>query len=348
MPDIEIPGFIIVGRFAIVGLFAVDGCSTNYILFAVVGRPTSYIHDTFMETQNTMLILSGPTAVGKTAFAIQLAKHFQTDIISADSRQCYREMNIGVARPSIDELAAVKHYFIASHSVTEEINAGSFEKYALAAAEEIFQKNRVAIMVGGTGLYIKAFAEGIDPMPEIPAEVRTTVINGYEQKGLIWLQKELQQKDPIFWESAEQQNPQRLMRALEVLYATGQSIMVYRTRKKLTRPFRILKFGLELPKEILHQRIHQRVDQMMAAGLADEVKTLLPFRNFNALQTVGYRELFGYLDGFYSLEQAVTDIKTNTRHYAKRQMTWFKKDQEINWVEPSEAGMANIIYMKNI
>ncbi len=301
-----------------------------------------------METQNTMLILSGPTAVGKTAFAIQLAKHFQTDIISADSRQCYREMNIGVARPSTDELAAVKHYFIASHSVTEDINAGSFEKYALAAAEEIFQKNRVAIVVGGTGLYIKAFAEGIDPMPEIPAEVRTTVINGYEQKGLIWLQRELQQKDPLFWESAEQQNPQRLMRALEVLYATGQSIMVYRTRKKATRPFRIVKFGLELPKEILHQRIHQRVDAMMAAGLLEEVQALQLYQNHNALQTVGYKELFGYLDGNYSLDQAVTDIKTNTRQYAKRQMTWFKKDQDINWVAPTEKGMEDIIYMKNI
>ena len=284
---------------------------------------------------NTVIIISGPTAVGKTSFAIKLAKHFQTDIISADSRQCYREMKIGVARPSDQELAEIKHYFIASHSVSEDLNAGSFEKYALAAAEEIFQKNKVAVMVGGTGLYIKAFCEGIDPMPVVPEEVRKQVTEGYEQKGLIWLQKELQQKDPAFWAVAEQQNPQRLMRALEVLYATGQSIMIYRTAKKTERPFRIIKIGLELPKEKLHERIHLRVDQMMQEGLLEEVKSLLTHRLHNALQTVGYRELFDHIDGLCSLEEAINQIKTNTRHYAKRQMTWFTKDKEIKWMTPS-------------
>jgi tRNA dimethylallyltransferase len=292
---------------------------------------------------NTVIIIAGPTAVGKTSFAIDLAKHYQTEIISADSRQCYKEMKIGVARPSDEELSAIKHYFIASHSVTEDLNAGSFEKYALAAADEIFQKNKVAIMVGGTGLYIKAFCEGIDPMPVVPDAIRKQVIEGYEQKGLIWLQKELQQKDPAFWEVAEQQNPQRLMRALEVLYATGQSIMVYRTAKKIERPFRIIKIGLELPKEELHGRIHQRVDQMVADGLVAEVKTLLPYRAHNALQTVGYKEVFDHMDGNSSLEEAVTQIKTNTRQYAKRQMTWFKKDKEIEWMAPSEGSIASII-----
>lgn len=292
---------------------------------------------------NTVIIISGPTAVGKTSFAIQLAQHFQTDIISADSRQCYKEMKIGVARPSEQELAAVKHYFIASHSVTEDLNAGSFEKYALAAVDEIFQKNKVAIMVGGTGLYIKAFCEGIDPMPVVPDDVRKQVVEGYEQKGLIWLQKELQQKDPAFWDVAEQQNPQRLMRALEVLYATGQSIMVYRTAKKAERPFKIIKIGLELPKEELHTRIHQRVDQMMEDGLLEEVKSLIPYRSHNALQTVGYREMFDHLDGKSSLEEAVAQIKTNTRHYAKRQMTWFKKDGEIKWMAPSTENISLII-----
>ena len=285
---------------------------------------------------NTIIIISGPTAVGKTSFAISLAQHFKTDIISADSRQCYKEMKIGVARPTEEELAAVKHYFIASNSVTEDLNAGSFEKYALAAADEIFQKNTIAIMVGGTGLYIKAFCEGIDPMPVVPEEVRKQVTDGYEQKGLIWLQKELQQKDPAFWEVAEQKNPQRLMRALEVLYATGQSIMVYRTAKKAERPFRIIKIGLELPKEELHARIQQRVDQMMEDGLLEEVRSLVPYRSHNALQTVGYKELFDHLDGKSSLEEAVVNIKTNTRHYAKRQMTWFKKDAEIEWMAPSD------------
>lgn len=252
-------------------------------------------------------------------------------------------MKIGVARPSEEELAAVKHYFIASHSVTEDLNAGSFEKYALAAADEIFQKNKIAIMVGGTGLYIKAFCEGIDPMPVVPDEVRQQVIDGYEQKGLIWLQKELQQKDPAFWEVAEQQNPQRLMRALEVLYATGQSIMVYRTAKKAERPFKIIKIGLELPKEELHARINQRVDQMMEEGLLEEVKSLVPYRSHNALQTVGYREMFDHLDGKMGLDETVAQIKTNTRQYAKRQMTWFKKDGEVEWMAPSPENISLII-----
>lgn len=293
--------------------------------------------------QNTIFIIAGPTAVGKTAFAIALATHFQTAIISADSRQCYKEMRIGVARPAESELAAVKHHFIASHAVTEELNAGSFEKYALAAAEDIFQKNKVAVMVGGTGLYIKAFCEGIDPMPEVPDAIRQQVITGYQQKGLIWLQKELEQKDPGFWAVAEQKNPQRLMRALEVLYATGQSIMVYRTKQKAERPFRVIKIGLELPKEQLHHHINGRVTQMIEQGLVEEVKSLLPYRNLNALQTVGYREIFEYLDGKCGLEEAIEQLKTNTRHYAKRQMTWFKKDTDFQWFVSSPASLAPVI-----
>lgn len=293
--------------------------------------------------QPTIIIIAGPTAVGKTAFAMEVAKHFQTEIISADSRQCYREMKIGVARPSEQELAEVKHHFIASHSVTEDLNAGSFEKYALAAADIIFQQNPVAVMVGGTGLYIKAFCEGIDPMPEVPDAVRQDLIKGYEQKGLIWLQKELQTKDPAFWAVAEKQNPQRLMRALEVFNATGQSILVFRTAKKVERPFRVIKIGLDLPKEQLHERIHLRVDQMMREGLLEEVKSLALYRTHNALQTVGYRELFEYLDGNCSLEEAVNHIKTNTRHYAKRQLTWFRKDQAFQWYEPSAAAVQQVV-----
>lgn len=295
------------------------------------------------QQQNTIIIIAGPTAVGKTAFAIELAQHFQTEIISADSRQCYREMRIGVARPSEAELAAVPHHFIASHGVTEDLNAAAFEKYALDAAAAIFEKNRIAVMVGGTGLYIKAFCEGIDPMPEVPDAVRAGIIAEYEKKGLIWLQKELQHRDPAFWEVAEQQNPQRLMRALEVLNATGNSILTYRTAKKINRPFRIVKFGLDLPKEILHERIHQRVDQMMQEGLVEEVKSLLPYRSHNALQTVGYRELFDYLDGKCTLEEAVEQIKTNTRQYAKRQLTWFRKDAGMEWLLPDREALQTII-----
>ncbi|MEN9686215.1 MAG: hypothetical protein RLZZ28_2001 [Bacteroidota bacterium] len=295
------------------------------------------------EILNTVIVIAGPTAVGKTAFAIELARHFQTAIVSADSRQCFRELSIGVARPSEAELKMAEHYFIASHSIQEEINAGSFEKYALEKVAAIFSKNPIAIMVGGTGLYIKAFCEGIDPMPEIPEATRSHIVQTYQEKGLIWLQKELQQKDPAFWEVAEKQNPQRLMRALEVLMATGQSILKYRTAKKTERPFRILKFGLELPKEMLHERIHQRVDQMIKDGLEWEVKEMLPFKSKNALQTVGYREMFEYLEANMSREKAIEQIKINTRHYAKRQMTWFKKDGEITWLSPDAKGLASII-----
>jgi tRNA dimethylallyltransferase len=280
------------------------------------------------------IIVAGPTASGKTAFAIELAKHFGTEIISADSRQCYREMKIGVARPSEEELASVPHHFIASHSITEDLNAGSFERYALDVADQLFSKHDVIVITGGTGLYIQAFCEGIDPMPGVPDAIRREVISGYETKGLIWLQKELQHRDPAFWEAAEQQNPQRLMRALEVLNATGKSIMEFRSRKKQERPFRIVKLGLQLPKDILHERIHTRVDRMMEEGLLNEVRSLLPYRSHNALQTVGYRELFDHLDGKYTLPEAVEKIKTNTRHYAKRQMTWFKKDTGMQWVSP--------------
>jgi tRNA dimethylallyltransferase len=280
------------------------------------------------------IIVAGPTASGKTAFAIELAKHFGTEIISADSRQCYREMKIGVARPSEEELASVPHHFIASHSIAEDLNAGSFERYALDVADTLFHKHDVIVITGGTGLYIQAFCEGIDPMPVVQDAIRQEVISGYESKGLIWLQKELQHRDPAFWEVAEQQNPQRLMRALEVLNATGRSIMEFRTRKKQERPFRIVKLGLQLPKDILHERIHTRVDRMMEEGLLNEVRSLLPCRNHNALQTVGYRELFDHLDGKYTLAEAIEHIKTNTRHYAKRQMTWFKKDPDIQWVLP--------------
>lgn len=294
-------------------------------------------------TEPTIIIIVGPTGVGKTALAIELAKHFNTEIISADSRQCFKEMNIGVARPTEKELSEVKHHFIASHSVAENLNAGNFEKYALSTVTEIFKKNNIAIMVGGTGLYIKAFCEGIDPIPIVPDEVRLKVTEGYAQKGLIWLQKELEQKDPDFWEVAEKQNPQRLMRALEVLYATGQSIMIYRTAKKVVRPFRIIKIGLEMPKEALHNRLNQRVDQMILDGLVDEVRSLVPFKSQNALLTVGYRELFDCMDRNSSLEEAIEKIKINTRQYAKRQMTWFVKDKEIIWFESSPDSIQLVI-----
>lgn len=289
-----------------------------------------------MKFEPTVWVVTGPTAVGKTHFAIELANRLQTEIISADSRQCYHELNIGVARPSVSELAQCKHHFIASHSIHESLNAGFFEQFALGVSEKILQEKESLVIVGGTGLYINAFCHGIDPMPNVPVSIRTEIIASYEKFGLIWLQKELQVKDPNFWKQAEQQNPHRLIRALEVLLATGKSILDFRKSKKIERPFKIVKIGLEIPKEELNHRIHARVDKMMQDGLAEEAADLVNFRDLQALQTVGYKELFDYLSSNISLDEAVEKIKINTRHYAKRQMTWFKKDESIQWMHPKD------------
>jgi tRNA dimethylallyltransferase len=288
----------------------------------------------FNPQQPTVIIIVGPTAVGKTAFAISLAQHFNTSIISADSRQCYKELSIGVAKPTAIELAAAKHYFIGSHSIHEEVNTGIFEKYALDAAAQIFKTNSTAVMVGGTGLYIKSFCEGIDAMPAISPDLRDRITQDYEKNGLNWLQQQVAAKDPKYWESThEKNNPQRLMRALEIVLSTGVSITSFQTDQKITRPFNILKVGLSMPRELLNERINSRVDAMMQEGLLEEVTGLLPHANSNALQTVGYKEIFAHLRGEISLEQAAMQIKQNTRQYAKRQMTWFKKDTEVNWLE---------------
>jgi tRNA dimethylallyltransferase len=285
-----------------------------------------------MKQTKTIIIVTGPTSVGKTAFAIEAAQLLKTDIISADSRQCYKELNIGVAKPSEAELQQVKHYFINSHSIHEEVNAAVFEQYALKATETIFQTKDIAVMVGGTGLYIKAFAEGLDDVPPVNENMRERIIAGYEQNGLRWLQNEVQQKDPEFWKVAEQQNPGRLMRGLEIKESTGRSIIDFRTGEKQERPFNIIKTGLELPREELYNRINWRVDNMIQEGLVEEARELLPYRELNALQTVGYKELFEFFDGATSLEKAITEIKKNTRHYAKRQLTWFKKDKGVAWL----------------
>lgn len=289
------------------------------------------------SSSDTVLVILGPTAVGKTDIAIDLAQQLHTSIISADSRQCYREMNIGTAKPSEKELHLVKHYFINSHSVRNEVNVGEFERIALQAAAEIFRERRCAILCGGTGLYLKAFCEGIDSMPEIPDHIRNAVREHYKKLGLTWLQQELERKDPDFFSSTqERENPQRMMRALEVVEATGRSVLLFRTGKKQERPFSLLKIGLSLPRDLLRERIDQRVDAMMAAGLVEEVGALLPYRHLNALQTVGYKEIFAYLDGHLSLEDATEAIKTNTHRYAKRQMTWFRKDKDIHWFDAGE------------
>lgn len=303
-----------------------------------------------LKTKPTVYIIAGPTAVGKTALSIALAKAIQTEIISADSRQCFTELSIGVARPSPAELAAVKHHFIADHSVETDINAGYFEKFALEKSAAIFSQNEQLVMVGGTGLYIKSFCEGIDPMPQIDSSIREAIIDNYTSKGLIWLQAELKHRDPAFWETAEQANPQRLMRALEVLNATGKSIIQFRTAQKKQRPFNIVKIGLEMPMEQLTLRINSRVDQMMLDGLIEEVQSVVQFRTKPALQTVGYKEIFDFLDGKISKETAIQQIKHHTRQYAKRQMTWFKKDTEFKWINTAvhsvDAALQEILSLK--
>lgn len=286
-----------------------------------------------MLHNKTVIIITGPTASGKTALAVTLAKKYNTSIISADSRQCFRELNIGVAKPTAAELSAVKHYFINSHSIKEEVNAAAFESYALKATQEIFSTNDIAIIAGGTGLYIKAFCEGLDNIPSIPKHIRDNIASQYEKEGITFLQNQLEEKDPAFFAISEQQNPQRLMRALEVFEATGKSITSFHSAAKKQRDFSIKKIGIELSKEILYDNINTRVDEMIKEGLVDEVKTLLPYKKLNALQTVGYKEIFSFLDNQISLEEAVSQIKLNTRHYAKRQITWFKKDKEIEWVK---------------
>lgn len=287
-------------------------------------------------TNKTVIIIAGPTAVGKTAVAIRLAKYFETEIISADSRQCFKELSIGVARPSEQELKEVPHHFIASHSVQEELTAATFEQFALQKINELFQVNDIVVMVGGTGLYIKAFCEGLDLIPEIDPAIRQEIVRSYEASGINWLQEQLEKKDPLFSQAGEMQNPQRMMRALEVVESTGQSILSFRKGEKVKRDFNIIKIGLELPKAELHSSIHMRVDNMIEAGLLEEVKRLVPFRNLNALQTVGYAEIFEYIDDNISLQKAMEQIKTHTRQYAKRQLTWFKKDKEFTWFHPSQ------------
>jgi tRNA dimethylallyltransferase len=283
---------------------------------------------------NTCIIIAGPTAVGKTACAIQLAQHFKTQIISADSRQCFKELHIGVAKPSVEELQAVPHHFISSHSIQDEVNAAVFEQYALQKVNDILAVNDIAVLVGGTGLYIKAFCEGMDEVPPADAAVRRQVIDAYEQQGIEWLQQQVARHDALFYARGETKNPQRLMRALEVVLTTGRSITSYQTQQKKQREFNIVKIALELPRELLYQNINYRVNQMVEQGLVAEVNSLLPFKKLNALQTVGYKELFDYFEGITSLDAAIEKIKLNTRHYAKRQLTWFKKDAAWKWITP--------------
>jgi tRNA dimethylallyltransferase len=294
------------------------------------------------ESSKTLIVIAGPTAIGKTAAAIQLAQHFKTAIISADSRQFYREMSIGTAKPTPEELATAKHYFINSHSITESFTVADFEKQGLELLEEIFKTNDVVILAGGSGLYIKAICEGFDNIPSVEPGTREKLNQAFDEHGITYLQEKLKIADPVYYTQVDIHNPQRLIRALEVFESTGKPFSAYRLSHTNQRSFDIIKIGLDLPRDILYQRINLRVDNMIKQGLVDEVKSLLPYRHLNALNTVGYSELFDYFDGKINLDTAIDRIKQNTRRFAKRQLTWFRRDPGIHWLEANELLFKNL------
>ena len=296
--------------------------------------------------EKTLVSVVGPTAIGKTALAIRLAQHFDTEIISADSRQFFKEMEIGTAKPNIEELAAAKHHFIDSHSIQQLFSTGDFEVQGLKKLDEIFVRHDIAIMVGGSGLYVNALINGLDEMPEIDLSIRTALNEQFKSQGIAPIQARLAEADPEYFAKVDQQNPQRMIRGLEVFLSTGQKLSSMLSATKKERPFNIIKIGLNTDRAVLYERINMRVDQMIENGLIEEVKSLAPFRAYNALNTVGYSEVFDYLDGNLSIEEAISSIKQNTRRFAKRQLTWFRRDEEINWLEPDHS--EDIIeYIKN-
>jgi len=288
--------------------------------------------------KNILVSVVGPTAVGKTALAIEIAKYFNTQIVSADSRQFYREMNIGTAKPDKEELAQVKHHFINSHSIKSHYSVGMYEKEALVLLDELFQRHDVVVLVGGSGLFFKAIWDGFDEMPAVDLDLRASLNRWFEEEGLEPMLKELKEKDPEYFGLVDQQNHQRVIRALEVIRSSGETFTSFRKGKAVSnRNFVNLKFGLNMDREILFDRINKRMDLMIDAGLFEEAKALFPYKDHNALQTVGYTEIFNYLEGKYDREEAVRLLKRNSRRYAKRQLTWFRKDEEIKWYQPNES-----------
>jgi tRNA dimethylallyltransferase len=288
------------------------------------------------NNEQRLVVIGGATATGKTALAIRLAQHFGTEILSADSRQFYREMKIGTAKPSEAELAAVPHHFIDSLSVADDFSVGDFEREALAVLKKIFLKNDVAVLVGGSGLYIRALCEGLDSFPEISLETRKKVAAGEQSGGLAWLQNELARSDPDYFQVVDKQNPARLRRALEVCLESDFPYSFFLKKEKKKRPFEPIYILLELPRPELYARIEARADAMVANGLEAEARALLPFRDRPALRTVGYEEWFGFFDGKITREEAIEKIKQHSRNYAKRQATWFRKHGEWTAFHPED------------
>lgn len=288
-----------------------------------------------LNSKNKKYLISivGPTAIGKTALAIELAKHYKTVILSADSRQFYKEISIGTAKPSLQELNEVQHYFINNKSVNETYSAGDFERDAMKLLADLFLEKDIVILVGGSGLYIKALWEGLDEMPPINEELRKEIINDFETKGLEFLQMKLQSLNPEKFETMDKQNPQRLMRAIEI---EEQNKNFTPSQPKTPRFFETIKICLNTDREVLYQRINNRVDVMIENGLLKECEQMIEFRNFYALKTVGYSEIFDFFDGTISLDTAIDLIKQHSRNYAKRQVTWFKREVDLNWFEPTK------------
>ncbi|MBS1545576.1 MAG: tRNA (adenosine(37)-N6)-dimethylallyltransferase MiaA [Bacteroidetes bacterium] len=287
-------------------------------------------------TGNTLIVLVGPTASGKSAMAVRLAMYYRTEIISADSRQVFRELDKGTAKPTDAELSTVKHHLINSHSIHDPLDAADYGKEARKIIDEIFRRQNMAILCGGSGLYIKAVLEGFDEMPTIPQGIRHSVAAEVGAGGLEWLQKEVSRVDPDYYEVVDRQNPQRLMRAIEVYRASGVPFSAHRKKEQLVLPFKVIKLGLCPPREQLYERIDQRMDDMIRDGLFEEAERLFPLRHLNALQTVGYQEIFGYLEGQYDKAEAIRLLKRNSRRYAKRQMTWFRRDASVRWFLPED------------
>lgn len=283
--------------------------------------------------QQYLFVIVGPTAVGKTALSIELARKLNTEIISADSRQIFKELTIGTAKPTQDELSAAPHHFINSHSIHETYDAAQFGTDANLLLEQLFKVHNAVVVCGGSGLYVKGLLEGFDDIPPVSPHIRQEIIAAYEKNGLVWLQTQMQELDPDYYQSIDQQNPHRLIRALEVRMGTGKSIAVFHRKEKRKHPFEVVKIGLELPRDLLYERIDSRMDVMIANGLFEEAGQVASFKEHQALQTVGYQEIFGFMDGLYDRDEAIRLLKRNSRHYAKRQLTWFKRDPEIKWFD---------------
>lgn len=287
------------------------------------------------STKPILISVIGPTAVGKTTLAIDLAEWIGTEIISADSRQFYKELTIGTAKPSPEELARAPHHFIDSHSIEVSYSAGEFGREATKTIQSLYKNHEAVIVAGGSSLYLKALWEGFDEMPAIDPTVRQQLMDELSTRGLEHLVEELKQKDPKYYDQVDRNNGQRIVRAMEVIRSTGQPFSSFRKEENKEMPYRQLKIGLNLPREILFERINKRMDQMIEAGLFEEAASLYPFRDHNALQTVGYSEIFGFMDGQYDKNEAIRLLKRNSRRYAKRQLTWFNKYEDIHWFEPS-------------